>query len=137
MGIQALLATPERRRKWSRDQKEQIVFEAFFGDQRVVDVAKRYQMHPQQVHKWRRELCMDSAPGPLPCAIPAGVSKNDPKKAQGGFVAVQIGQDPRPDPSSQEASPIELKLANGRELRCSSSLAIARLQELVRALEAL
>ena len=50
-----LLTGPERRRRWSADDKARIVQESLMPGARVADVARRWQLCPQQVFTWRRE----------------------------------------------------------------------------------
>jgi len=50
-----LLTGPERRRRWSAEDKARIVQESLVPGARVADVARRWQLCPQQVFGWRRE----------------------------------------------------------------------------------
>jgi transposase len=51
-----VLTGPGRRRKWSDADKAGIVVEAFSPGAVVADVARRWQVCPQQVFAWRREM---------------------------------------------------------------------------------
>ena len=48
-----LLTGPGRRRRWSAEEKAQIVAETLVAGVRVSDVARRWQLHPQQLFGWR------------------------------------------------------------------------------------
>jgi transposase len=50
-----LLTGPGRRRKWSAEEKARIVAETLEPGARVAEVARRWQVCPQQVFGWRRE----------------------------------------------------------------------------------
>ncbi len=50
-----VLSGPERRRRWSLEDKARIVAEAFAPDTNASAVARRWQICPQQVYAWRRE----------------------------------------------------------------------------------
>ena len=50
-----LLTGPERRRRWSAEDKARIVQESLAPGARVADVARRWQLCPQQLFAWRRE----------------------------------------------------------------------------------
>jgi transposase len=50
-----LLTGPGRRRKWSAEEKVRIVAETLEPGARVAEVARRWQVCPQQVFGWRRE----------------------------------------------------------------------------------
>jgi transposase len=51
-----VLTGPGRRRKWSDADKAQIVLETLSPGAVVADVARRWQVCPQQVFAWRREM---------------------------------------------------------------------------------
>jgi transposase len=50
-----LLTGPGRRRTWSAAEKAQVVAETLVPGVRVSDVARRWQLHPQQLFGWRHE----------------------------------------------------------------------------------
>ncbi|HET9644977.1 MAG TPA: transposase [Burkholderiaceae bacterium] len=56
-----LLTGPGRRRRWSAEEKAQIVAETLVPGIRVSDVARRWQLHPQQLFGWRHEARKGSA----------------------------------------------------------------------------
>jgi transposase len=51
-----VMSGPERRRRWSEDQKRAIVAEAFAPGASVCDVARRADVVPGQIYRWRQEL---------------------------------------------------------------------------------
>lgn len=51
-----VLTGPGRRRKWSDDDKARIVEETLRPGTVVAEVARRWQVSPQQVFTWRREM---------------------------------------------------------------------------------
>ena len=51
-----VLTGPGRRRKWSDEDKARIVAETLVPGAVVADVARRWQVCPQQVFTWRREM---------------------------------------------------------------------------------
>ncbi len=50
-----VLTGPGRRRRWSDDEKARIVAETAEPGARVTEVARRWQVSPQQVFDWRRQ----------------------------------------------------------------------------------
>lgn len=52
----SVLPGPERRRKWSAEEKRRIVEESAVAGVRVADVARRHGVHPNQLHLWRRKM---------------------------------------------------------------------------------
>src|SRR5512144_2118622 len=51
-----VLSGPERRRRWSADQKRSIVAAAFAPGASVCEVARRVDVVPGQIYRWRHEL---------------------------------------------------------------------------------
>jgi transposase len=56
-----LLTGPGRRRRWSSEEKARIVAETLLPGVRVSDVARRWQLHPQQLFGWRHQARKDGA----------------------------------------------------------------------------
>jgi len=52
-----VISGPERRRRWSEEQKRAIVAEAFASGASVSAVARRTDIGTGQIYRWRRELC--------------------------------------------------------------------------------
>jgi transposase len=51
-----VISGPERRRRWSEEQKRAIVAEAFAPGASVSAVARRTDIGTGQIYRWRREL---------------------------------------------------------------------------------
>jgi len=51
-----VMSGPERRRRWSEDQKLAIVAETFAPGTSVSEVARRADVVPGQIYRWRQEL---------------------------------------------------------------------------------
>jgi transposase len=56
-----ILPGPERRRRWNAEQKRSIVAEAFAPGLSVCEVARRLDIRPGQIYRWRNELRSASA----------------------------------------------------------------------------
>jgi transposase len=73
-----ILVGPERRRRWSADEKARIVAEATVPDARVADIARRYGVSRSLIYTWRREanqrLSGDGVGVALPDLVPVVVS---------------------------------------------------------------
>ena len=59
-----VLTGPERRRRWSAQEKARIVAEASVPGAVVSDVARRWQVCAQQVFGWRRQARLDGVGQP-------------------------------------------------------------------------
>jgi transposase len=56
MASYQLISGPERRRRWSEEQKRALVATAFAPGAIVSEVARRADICPGQLYRWRQEL---------------------------------------------------------------------------------
>ena len=52
-----VLCGPERRRRWSAEEKARVVAESLVPNAVVSAVARRHGIHPNQLYGWRRCRC--------------------------------------------------------------------------------
>lgn len=120
-----VLTGPGRRRTWSDDDKARIVAEAAQPGVVVSEIARRWQVTPQQVFDWRRQARR---------ALAATMAPAEP-----AFVAiVPMAQLPASDPAAPACRPgarIEVRLA-GAELRVAPGTDAALLAMVLRAIRA-
>ena len=124
-----ILVGRERRRRWSADDKLQIVREAFAPGARVALVARRRDVSRSQIYQWRaalREGRLSDKGGEVvgfvSVAMPMApsVTPNGPIPAMDNFAAV---------------STIEISLLGGRSLKVPASLPSTELRRLIRTVE--
>ena len=51
-----VITGPERRRRWTQEQKQAIVAESLAPGAVVSDLARRADVRPSQIYRWRQEL---------------------------------------------------------------------------------
>jgi transposase-like protein len=51
----------KRRRKFSSEQKFQIVIEALKGERQISEIAAQYQVHPNQISNWKKQFLANGA----------------------------------------------------------------------------
>ncbi len=117
-----ILTGPARRRRWSSEEKARIVSETLAPGARVSDVARRWQVCPQQVFAWRHAARRDATTTLRETTSPAAV----------GFVPIVT------EPAASEASTapiIEVKLA-GAVVRVACGMDGTLLTAVLRAVRA-
>jgi len=112
---------PERRRRWTVEEKVALVREAFAPGARVAEVARRRAVSRAQIYQWRAAL-RDGRLG----AVGGEVV---------GFVPVEVTDEAATPVPEAAAEPVEIALVGGRRLQVASSLATAELRRLIRAVE--
>ena len=117
-----VLTGPGRRRKWSDDEKARIVAATLQPGAVVTEVARRWQVCPQQVFGWRRAMRLGTAAATAPVSFVPIVQEVRPA-CDGSAVA----------PSSPP--PIEVDLA-GAVLRIPLGTDAALLATVLRAIRA-
>jgi transposase len=113
----------ERRRRWSDEEKLEIVQSVGVGGATLTQVAQRHEISRSQIYSWRHELKKKGLWSPDHGAV---------------FLPVEFG-DAVPVPTEPASVPpvaVELRLSNGRCLRFDSSLDGDALTRLIRAVEA-
>jgi len=61
MGQITVLSGPERRRRWSDEQRLQILTEAFAPGASPTEVARRHEISTGQLYTWRSKLALGAA----------------------------------------------------------------------------
>jgi transposase len=115
-----VLAGPERRRRWSWEEKARIVAESLAVDAVASAVARRYGLHPNQLYAWRRKLRAAADEAANAGAVPLG------------FVPVVVTE----EAAVARGSGIEIELAGAR-VRVSTGVDPAVLADVLRTLKAL
>jgi len=114
-----VLTGPGRRRRWSDDDKARIIAETAQAGAAVTEVARRWQVSPQQVFDWRRQARKALASATAP--------------AEPAFVPI-VAEAPTPSPARGTPT-IEVKLA-GAALRVAAGTDEAQLTMVLRAIRA-
>jgi transposase len=101
-----VISGPERRRRWNEEQKRAIVAEAFAPGASVSAVARRVDVVPGQIYRWRRELC-SAAVGFAEVVV--SPSSYERAEAKGPAVEIEVGSDIR----------IRIPITTSKELACA------------------
>ena len=121
MGQITVFSGPERRRRWSDEERLQILTEAFSPGSCVSEVARRHDVSTALVYTWRRKL-REAAAEPMP--------GEDPEPSFAEAVMVQDGE--AGHPGLHPAMVIDL--ARGRRVSIFASASPAIVATVLKAL---
>jgi len=113
-----VITSVQRRRRWSRAEKERIVAAALEPGAIASAVAREAGIHASQLYRWRQELCGRGGDGPR-------------------FAAVTIAAGPDVGPNTALPATrglVEVELACGARMRISGAVDAATLSALIAAL---
>jgi transposase len=113
-----VITSVERRRRWSRAEKERIVAAALEPGAVASVVAREAGIHASQLYRWRQELCGQARVAP-------------------GFAAVTIAPEPGVAAGPAIAALhglIEIELATGARIRISGAVDAATVSAAISAL---
>lgn len=114
MGQMTVFGGPERRRRWSEEERLQILAEAFAPGAFVAQVARRHDVSTALIYTWRRKLCqpVEESGSSLP--------------AEAGFAEAVVVDDQRADQApSQPAIVIDLARVGRVNIFASAPPALA------------
>ena len=131
MSAITILTGPERRRRWPTAEKLRMVEETLAPGARVVEVARRHDVHPNLLHVWRAQ----ARRGELRRA--SGSASSSGGRPQFAPVVVASGGDVSgPARARGDAgSLVEVMLRNGRMMRVPEQAALSRIAGLADVLE--
>ena len=128
MARSEVLPLVERRRRWSREEKEQIVAASFEPGATASEVARRAGIHTSQLFRWRKELC-ERTDAAEPRLVPVEI-------APPMVVETAAGSEPRPPLRQRRPSGlIEIELKDGRRLRVDREVDAEALRRVLDVLE--
>jgi transposase len=113
-----VITSVQRRRRWSRAEKERIVAAALAPGAVASEVAREAGIHSSQLFRWRQELCLPTSSPPA-------------------FSAVAVLPEPAsssPPAASPPAGVIEIELPTGGRMRITGVVEAATVSALMKAL---
>jgi transposase len=116
-----VITSVQRRRRWSRAEKERIVAAALAPGAVASEVAREAGIHSSQLFRWRQQLCERM---PMPAAFHPVAIAPEPEIA-----ALQP-----PTPSSEPAGTVEIEFAAGGRMRIIGAVDASTVSALIRVL---
>jgi len=116
-----VVTSVQRRRRWSRAEKERIVAASLEAGAIASEVARTAGIHTSQLFRWRQQLC---ARVQTPAVFnPVAIAVEPATAAL-----------PSPVPSTDRAGTVEIEFATGGRMRISGAVDAATVSALVKAL---
>jgi transposase len=116
-----VITSVQRRRRWSRAEKERIVAVALEPGVVASEVAREAGIHASQLFRWRQELCKRTA---APVAFnPVAIAP-----------VPELAAPSLPPPSPEQADTVEIEFATGGRMRITGSVDASTVSALIRAL---
>ena len=116
-----VITSVQRRRRWSRAEKERLVAAALEPGVVASEVAREAGIHTSQLFRWRQELCKRA---PAPVAFNPVAVAPVPEPAAPSL----------PAPSSEQAGMVEIEFATGGRMRITGSVDASTVSALLKAL---
>jgi transposase len=116
-----VITSVQRRRRWSRAEKERIVAAALEPGAVASEVAREAGIHTSQLFRWRQQLCK---PAPAPTAFNAVSIAHEP-----GIAAL-----PAPTARPEQPGTVEIEFATGGRMRIAGLVDATTISALLRAL---
>ena len=121
-----VITSVERRRRWSREEKERLVAATLEPGTSVSEIARSAGIHVSQLFRWRKQLCEVAAP-PVAQLVPVKIAAAAPSEPP-----------VEPQPVSRwrrKASMVTIELGGGRRVRVESDVdteALGRILDLLK-----
>jgi transposase len=125
-----VITSVERRRRWSRDEKAQLVAACLEPDAVISEIARAAGIHVSQLFRWRKELCQTEEPsgGAMSTLVPVVVSEAAPAVSA-------IALEPAvPSRSRRKRCDVMIDLGRGQRVRVDSDIdteALGRILDVV------
>lgn len=113
-----VITSVERRRRWSREDKERLVAACFEPDAVISEVARAAGIHVSQLFRWRKELCRIEEPSTQVSStlVPVIVLEAAPAAQPAALEA------PAPSQPRRKRSDVTIELGRGRRVRVDSDI---------------
>jgi transposase len=133
-GVVEVITGRERRRRWSVEQKLQVVGETLEPGARVSQVAARHGVCESLVFSWRRQAREGVLVSPdMPVFLPVQMSEAGPQTVVSPSYPDEKSSAGLSRPRSQSGL-IEIELGDGRRVRVGSDVNLAALRRVLIAL---
>ncbi|ASV86035.1 transposase family protein [Ochrobactrum quorumnocens] len=109
-----VITSVERRRRWSREDKERLVAACLEPGAVLSEIARAAGIHVSQLFRWRKELCQIEEPRPDTAStlVPVIVSEAQPAATEA----------PAPSQPRRKRSDVTIELGRGRRVRVDSDI---------------
>jgi transposase len=115
MSYSTLIMGPERRRRWSEEQKQELLAQAFGPGGNVTETSRRAEVHTSLLYRWRRaSRSASTAPSFVPAML-VDPPDRAPSRADTPVIVVELAEGVRVNVTA--AAPTSLVVATLKALR--------------------
>ncbi len=112
-----VITSVERRRRWSREDKERLVAACFEPDAVISEIARAAGIHVSQLFRWRKELCrIEELRSDTATLVPVIVSE------AASTVSPAQPEPPTTSHPRRKRSDVTIELGRGRRVRVDSDI---------------
>ena len=90
MSYSTLILGPERRRRWSEEQKQELLAQAFGPGGNVTETSRRAEVHTSLLYRWRRASRSASTDPSFVPAVLVDAPDRAPSRADGPLIVVEL-----------------------------------------------
>ena len=87
-----VITSEQRRRHWSRAEKERVVAAALEPGATILGVARAFGVHSSQVFRWRQQLCGKAVAAPGFAAVAIAAARREAALGGGGSIEIELGE---------------------------------------------
>ena len=113
-----IITSVERRRRWSRDEKERLVAACLEPGAVLSEIARSAGIHVSQLFRWRKELCQIVEPKPQMAGPLVHVIVSEAVSVAQPISSEASG----PSHSRRKRSDVTIELGRGRRVRVDSDI---------------
>ena len=115
MSYSTLIMGPERHRRWSEEQKQELLAQAFGPGGNVTETSRRAEVHTSLLYRWRRASRSASTAQSFLPAMVVDTTDRTRSRADGPVIVVELAQGVRVNVTA--AAPASLVAATLKALR--------------------
>lgn len=125
-----VITSVERRRRWSRAEKERLVAASLEPGVSVSEVARAAGLHVSQLFRWRKQLCTR-----IEAPVATRAMRDEPSLVPVTIVPTPAAKERPPRRRRRRSGVIEIEVSGGRRVRVGDDIDAGALRRVLDVLE--